>query len=255
MIYYFSGTGNSEWAARTLALQTGDRVTRITKKTLRPVMVGKDDVFGLVFPIYAWNLPEMVSDFLKNISVESGAYCYAVCTCGAQAGYAMQILRARMHMDGVWSLIMPDNYIVAYKVEDDAQALAKVRASNEKLREIAAHICARDTGCADVQVGKFAFVKTFIGGHLFQKYARSSKPFRTSYDCTGCGLCAKVCPSENILVAEDMPFWSDACQQCLACIHRCPKRAIEYGRSTEKHGRYVFHFTKEQIEENGHGEV
>ncbi|MBQ7541505.1 MAG: 4Fe-4S dicluster domain-containing protein [Clostridia bacterium] len=255
MIYYFSGTGNSEWAAKTLAQQTNDRVTRITKQTMRPVSVGKNDVFGLVFPIYAWSLPQMVSDFLKDVSIEHGAYCYAVCTCGAQAGYAMRILRARMPLDGVWSLIMPDNYIVAYKVEDDDAALAKVRAANVRLREISAAINARESGCTDVQVGRFPFVKTFIGGRLFNKYARSSKPFRSSYDCTGCGLCAKVCPTQNILVAEDMPFWNDDCQQCLACIHRCPKKAIEYGRSTEKHGRYVFHFTKEQIEEGSDGEV
>ncbi len=249
MIYYFSGTGNSEWAARTLAGLTNDRVTRITKKTIQPVMVEDGETFGLVFPIYAWNLPQMISDFLKNVSVHTGAYCYAVCTCGADAGWAMKLLRARMHMDGVWSLVMPDNYIVAYKVEDDETALRKVREANARITQIAAHINARDTGCADVQSGKLALVKTFLGGHLFNKYARSSKPFRSSYDCTGCGLCEKVCPSENILVAGDMPFWHDDCQQCLACIHRCPKHAIEYGKSTEKHGRYVFHFSKEQIEE------
>ena len=248
MIYYFSGTGNSEWAARTLAGLTNDRVTRITKKTLQPVMVGEGETFGLVFPIYAWNMPQMVSDFLKNVSVHTGAYCYAVCTCGADAGWAMRLLRARMHMDGVWSLVMPDNYIVAYQVEDDETALNKVRDANVRIQQIATRINARETGCADVQSGKFALVKTFIGGHFFNKYARSSKPFRSSYDCTGCGLCEKVCPSENILVAGDMPFWSDDCQQCLACIHRCPKHAIEYGKSTEKHGRYVFHYSKDQIE-------
>ena len=251
MIYYFSGTGNSEWAARTLARLTNDRVTRITKKTLAPVMIEEGETFGLVFPIYAWSLPQMVSDFLKNVSVHTGAYCYAVCTCGAEAGCAMRVLRSKIHMDGVWSLVMPDNYIVAYSVEDDQRSLEKVREANIRLQEIATHIRARESGCADVHVGKFAFVKSFIGGHLFNKYARSSKPFRTSYDCTGCGLCAKVCPSENILVADDMPFWSDDCQQCLACIHRCPKRAIEYGKSTEKHGRYVFHFTQDQIEGKG----
>lgn len=248
MIYYFSGTGNSEWAARTLAQQTGDRVKRITKKSMHPVMINKGETFGLVFPIYAWSMPQIVSDFLKKVSVESGAYCFAVCTCGAEAGYAMQVVRARMHMDGVWSLVMPDNYIVAYKVEDDETALQKVREANVRIQEIASHIRSRDKNCSDVQTGKFAFVKTFIGGHLFNRYARSSKPFRTSYDCNGCGQCAKYCPTGNILVADDMPFWSDDCQQCLACIHRCPKKAIEYGKSTEKHGRYVFHFSKDQIE-------
>lgn len=249
MIYYFSGTGNSEWVARSLAELTHDSVTRITKETLQPLDVKKDETFGLVFPIYAWSLPKMVSDFLKNISIECGAYCYAVCTCGAEAGYAMHLLRARMHMDGVWSLIMPDNYVVAFKAEAEDAALEKVRNANAQLGGIAASINARESGCADVHVGKLAFLKTFVGGHLFRKYALSAKPFRSTYSCTACGLCARVCPTGNIRIMDDMPFWGDDCQQCMACIQRCPKRAIEYGRSTEKHGRYVFHFTKEQIEE------
>ena len=249
MIYYFSGTGNSEWVARSLAQQTGDSVTRITKKTPFPVEVKKNEVFGLVFPIYAWSLPRIVSDFLKNITVESGAYCYAVCTCGAEAGYAMRLLGARMHMDGVWSLIMPDNYIVAFKVEDDDEALEKVRHANVRLHEIADHINARDCGCSDVHIGRFAFFKTFIGGHLFNRYALSAKPFRSTWACNACGLCMRVCPTGNIRIADDMPFWGDDCQQCMACIQRCPKHAIEYGRSTEKHGRYVFHFTQDQIED------
>ena len=249
MIYYFSGTGNSEWVARTLAMQTGDSVTRITKRTASPVEVKRGETFGLVFPIYAWNLPQMVSDFLKNITVESGAYCYAVCTCGAEAGYAMRILRTRMHMDGVWSLIMPDNYVVAFKAEKDDEALEKVRSAYVHLREIADQINARERGCSDVHVGKLPFLKTFVGGHLFRKYALSAKPFRTTYKCDACGLCTKVCPTGNIRLVEDLPFWGNDCQQCMACIQRCPKHAIEYGRSTEKHGRYVFHFTKEQIED------
>ena len=248
MIYYFSGTGNSEWVAKSLAEQTGDSCTRITLDTQLPVTVHRGETFGLVFPVYAWNMPAMVSDFLKNVCVEAGAYTYAVCTCGAEAGYTMRVLKARMHMDCCWSLIMPDSYIVAFQAEEETQALAKVRTAAAQLPQIAEHIRARDTGCYEVTVGSFPFLKTFVGSHLFNKYARSAKPFHTSYDCTGCGVCEKFCPTKNIVLADGMPFWDENCQQCLGCIQRCPKKAIDYGKSTKKHGRYVFHYTKEQIE-------
>lgn len=150
-------------------------------------------------------------------------------------------------MDNVWSLVMPSNYIVAYHTEQEDEALAKVRTAAEKTEEIISCINARRSGEHDVQVGSFPLLKTFVAGHLFRRYALSAKPFRSTYDCNGCGKCAKDCPTENICVAEGMPFWFDTCEQCLACIHNCPKRAIEYGRSTEKHGRYSFRYTDEQI--------
>jgi len=35
------------------------------------------------------------------------------------------------------------------------------------------------------------------------------------------------------------PQWiGDNCDCCLACLHRCPKQVIQYGKRTEKKGRY-----------------
>ena len=251
MIYYFSGTGNSQWVAKTLASKTGDQVTRIVKKTVQPVTVHAGETLGLVFPIYAWNIPRMVSDFVKNIFIEKGAYMFAVCTCGSEAGYAMRVLSMRLPTDNVWSVKMPDNYIVAFHTESDDVALEKVRAAAKQLDEIAQSIREKQSGAYHVNKGTFPLVKTFVAGHLFRRYALSAKPFRSTWACNGCGKCARECPTENIRVADDMPFWSDTCEQCLACIHKCPQHAIEYGKSTEKHGRYTFRYTDEEI----YGEV
>ena len=247
MIYYFSGTGNSKWVAQSLAEKTGDQTTRIMKSTMQPITVHAGETLGLVFPIYAWNMPRMVDAFLKNIFLEKGAYTFAVCTCGSEAGYAMHILSARMPMSNVWSLVMPSNYIIAYHTESDDESLQKVRDAAQKIEEIASCIRDRKKGAKDVTVGSFPILKTFVAGHLFRKYALSARPFRSTYSCSGCGKCAKECPTENIRVADGMPFWFDTCEQCLACIQNCPHRAIEYGRSTEKHGRYRFHYTQEEI--------
>lgn len=247
MIYYFSGTGNSRWVAETLAEKTGDTTTRIVKRTVQPLTVHAGETFGIVFPIYAWNMPRMVQEFIDNIFIEKGAYTFAVCTCGSEAGCAMRVLHAKMPMDSMWSLVMPDNYVVAFHAESEERSLEKVRAAAAKLDAIADCIREKKSGERDVQTGSLPFLKTFVAGHLFRRYALSAKPFRSTYACSGCGLCEKECPTENIRVADGMPFWFDTCEQCMACIQRCPKKAIEYGRSTEKHGRYAFHYTAEEI--------
>ena len=67
----------------------------------------------------------------------------------------------------------------------------------------------------------------------------SAKKFRATEKCVACGLCEKVCPLKNITLTDGRPVWGDHCTHCMACISRCPKRAIEYGKGTERRGRYV----------------
>ena len=69
MIYFFSGTGNSEWAARRLAKLTHDEALDI--KLLPPdgeivPTAGRDGAVGIVFPVYAWLPPEIVVRFARR---------------------------------------------------------------------------------------------------------------------------------------------------------------------------------------------
>ena len=44
--------------------------------------------------------------------------------------------------------------------------------------------------------------------------------------CIRCGVCAKVCPANNITVTKDGVTFSDHCEVCYACLHNCPQSAI-----------------------------
>ena len=44
---------------------------------------------------------------------------------------------------------------------------------------------------------------------------------------------------ETIAMAEGRPVWQGHCVQCLACLHRCPVTAVQYGKKTANKGRYV----------------
>lgn len=39
-------------------------------------------------------------------------------------------------------------------------------------------------------------------------------------------------------VVSEKPEWGKKCTQCLACIHYCPTKAIQYGKGTQGKGRY-----------------
>ena len=69
MVYYFSGTGNSRYAARRIGALTGEEVRFLP--SLDPyaedLEKGKDKTVGFVFPVYAWGVPPIVMDFIKRL--------------------------------------------------------------------------------------------------------------------------------------------------------------------------------------------
>lgn len=244
MIYYFSGTGNSQWVAEQLAGLTDDAAVDIPSLTgdgPAAVHVAKGGVIGVVFPIYAWAAPAAVVRFLKGVAVQQGAFAYAVCTCGDEAGNAMRKLRKVFPYASAYSLTMPNNYIPMFDVDSPALVRQKIASARARLPEIAADIRAKKP-VVDVRRGAMPGLKTALASPAFNAFARSTRPFTVDGGCTGCGLCAQNCPSRAIRLTGRKPVWTKRrCAQCLGCINRCPARSIQYGGGTKTRGRYCFH--------------
>ena len=81
-------------------------------------------------------------------------------------------------------------------------------------------------------------------GSFFVNRLITDKRFHVEADrCLQCGMCASVCPVNDIEGGKGkMPSWkhNGQCLTCFSCYHHCPTHAIEFGRQTQKKGQYYY---------------
>ncbi len=250
MVFYFSATGNSLWVARQLADAFGmslhSVVSRKEEGSRLSVFSDKEPLF-LVFPVHSWGPAVPMFDFIDGFVTDdyTGQPIYIVCVCGDDCGRTDKIVDKMLHRKGLrltsaFSVQMPNNYILLPGFDVDAPSVAEEKLNAASVRVQAIVEAVRRGGAHRLYgSGKLPGLKSLVYP-LFRKYVCSGNSFRVTDACTACGKCIRICPTKTISGdREGRPRWKKkGCVQCLACIHRCPVRAIEYGRISEKKGRY-----------------
>lgn len=255
MIFYFSGTGNTKWAATVLASRTEDRLTdisRISGEGLRYTPKAGERI-GFCFPVHGWRPPLIFRRFVNSLVIDNvrGHYCYAVCTAGDTVGEAVDILEndlktVGVHVDSSFSLIMPESYVGLPFMDVDTPGKEKQKKDKaaSDLERFSALIAERKKGIKEITTGRWPRINSRLIGGFFTKYMITDKPFHVTSDkCIGCGRCADACPVDNVLWHKgSAPEWKHdgTCLACFSCYHHCPVHAVEYGRQTRKKGQYYF---------------
>lgn len=249
MIYYYSATGNSRYAAETLGALLETDVTDILSAKACNNSPREGEATGFVFPIYCWGVPPVVSDFIERFGakIPKDTYVWGVCTCGDEAGIAMKHFNRKLaefrgrEADALFSLIMPNTYVLlpGFDVDNKEVEAKKLEAAPERLKEIAAVIANRSRGVYEVHQGSVAALRTDLLFPLFKKWGVFPKYWRASEACIGCGKCAAVCPARNIKMIDRHPAWGSRCFSCCACFHICPVKAVSYGKVTRGKGQYI----------------
>ncbi len=236
MVFYFSGTGNSKWAAQNISKQVKDECFSIVK--YKGSMDIQDKVIGLVFPIYAWGIPELMKSFIKSLS-GIPSYVYVIATCGQDVGNTVKQVNKLIKVDSALSLIMPNNHIIMSEAYPEAICIELIKNAEVKLQSFIQVIENRE--CKTIlDKRSLNTIKTCLINPLFNKFARQSNKFYATDKCISCGKCQSDCPVGTIKLVDGKPKWSRHCLMCLKCINTCPTCAIEHGTSTINRKRYVF---------------
>ena len=256
MVFYFSGTGNSEYVATTIAnFLSMDK--RFIPETDPNDIDDTDDQLIFVFPVYSWGVPPLILKFIELLGerfwtkvTSNDITVNCVMICGDEVAMAPEMMERQLKKFGVelhsvWSVIMPNNYVLLPGFDVDSKDIEKRKLDDCKGRiiEITESLNRRERK-VDVVRGSFPRLKTRIVYPLFKRWGIFPKKWYYTESCIGCKKCSLACPLSNVEMKNGHPEWGSRCCSCLACYHVCPVHAVEYSTFTKNKGQYFFPLKK-----------
>lgn len=254
MIFYFSGTGNTEWAAKRIAEATNEELVFVhSGQDTNQYALKERERIGFCFPVHGWRPPFIFREFVRHLQIirQGHHYCYALCTAGDNIGEAMEIFaddlkHTGLKLDSAFSLIMPESYVGLPFMDVDKQSKEKQKkeTASKLLNTYIQNIVDRACVIKKLDIGNWPKINSRLLGAFFLKRLITDRYFKVDRSkCTRCGLCAKICPVADINGGKGkIPTWkhNGNCLTCFSCYHHCPTRAINFGMMTKGKGQYYY---------------
>lgn len=231
IIYYFSGTGNSLHTARIIAEEIGGAKLISMRNDPREFSAANAEMIGFVCPVYEWDVPQGVKEFVEGLEINTNAYTFMTATYIAVHGRCFEtvdkILQDKgSRLDYGRALRCVASQCIAYEpflptrlmipISEKAAKKAGEEISGRKFRKFPA----------------MSAVTRRLYGKMMTPFLdiqhEYDKGFYTSDECVDCEICRKVCPCGNITFSEGRPVWNHKCEGCNACVVYCPKKAVQF---------------------------
>lgn len=232
--YYFSGTGNTMLVTHKMAdvfRENGYKVNLKRIEYSNASEINTDNVIGLGFPVAIFSTYNLVWDFIRSLPEVDGTDIFMVDTLGGGSGGLVGPLRHLLEKKGynpigACEIIMPINI---FYIQDYQTNKKKIEKGLKKAENYAKSLMDGESEWKRVPV--FSDIMNFISmaglkltaANIHQKYFK----FKTSKKlCNQCGICADICPVNNILM-KDYPVTGNKCEYCMRCVSTCPRGAIK----------------------------
>jgi flavodoxin/ferredoxin len=250
-LFYFSGTGNTEIVAERIESAFRSQGVDVERIRIEDVLKGQVqvntgafDVIGIGHPVYGFDAPRIIDDFVHKLPPGKGTRTFVFKTAGdlswlnnGASKAAIRSLERKGYSVFYERLIcMPSNWAMRYADELSKQLCEAVGVKAEHT-------------CAEILAGKERHIKATA---LFSVIVRWShwgeelgaclfgKGLRVSRTCINCGTCIANCPTDNIHRHETGIQFGGNCLWCMRCIYACTRHAISprFGRFCVLKGGY-----------------
>jgi len=260
LILYFSGTGNTKFIAEKInhrLEKKGYQTNCASVELFPPEEVSFHDFLVFGFPVYGYDMPDFLKSYVKKTTLPSSNAVILYSTIGYNGGNALRraadIFRGQGYLVvGSTQFSMPgnDGLVISRKNSKAAREAVSTDFDNlEKLNNSTSDIADRIDQLSEGEItdrevrlpqkNLIYFLLTPLMKLIFKLFEKIFvDKFRADESCINCGLCEKVCPTENIDLVDGEVLFKDNCYLCLRCIHQCPAEAIQITRYTEGKFRY-----------------
>lgn len=224
-ICYFTASGNCLYVAKRI----GGELLSIPRLMKQDEIEIRDDAVGIVCPVYAVEMPMMVKAFLAKAKIKTD-YFFFLYTYGM--GYAQAFAHVKLACDEtgldlryINAIQMVDNYLPGFEMRHQMDTLPKKNVEGQ-ISKVIEDI--RERKETEVRItakarAEMAMYRKMLADRILKK--DTAQQYIVNDRCTRCGICAKVCPANNIEVTDKVVF-ADRCEVCYACLHNCPENAL-----------------------------
>ena len=238
IIFCYSGTGNCLDMAKNIAASLGD--TDIVMIRRYPVLTDVREAkrVGFIFPCYGGGMPGHMERYIRDINVSPDAYTFGIVQCAAYKGEGLARLNEVITLD-YWASVTHQDSCIWLFPHDLMLPKMDAEAAQARSEEFAAKF-AEDIKAEVKTTGKLSNATlTSLEHSKWPSIARmAGQKLKANDNCTLCGQCAELCPTDNIRYVGKAVVFSDKCISCCGCLQYCPQSAISMGKVTDKREHY-----------------
>lgn len=230
---FFSGTGNSKFAAELFAAEMGGECLSIEADAGFSSLLMAADAVAFVYPVYASRPPRILREFiLEHKSGLADKKLVILCTQMGFSGDGARCLTDLFDKNAyrvlyAEHLMMPNNInnLAIFPRTPEARVTKLKERAKNSVRRVA-----RNIRVGVVKKRGFSLFSRLLGllqGAFAPRIERMAMDAVTvGEECTGCGLCAERCPMRNLVMENGKAAAQGNCTGCYRCINLCPAKAI-----------------------------
>lgn len=239
VIYYFSGTGNTELVANMFKEEFPKHEYNVNLIKIEDVLknnlsidINKYDLIGIGSQVIGYGSPSIVHKFIQRLPEVKAKKVFIFRTAGGVAPINYNVSKS------IIRVLRKKGYDVFYERVFSIASNWVVKYSDNVVKELYEATKKKvSIMCEEIMSGEKRILKTSLGLKILMEFVAFistpcfkllGKDLAVNKACVKCGICIKNCPAQNIYEKNSKIKFKLNCNCCMRCIYSCPKNAINF---------------------------